>query len=79
MNWSKLGSKARSNSRIQFASNGSKLVDVNVDPAPSSKVCLCHWLSIKLFHDETLPNLGCSDYNTLCVNCNHSSLMERDS
>lgn len=67
VNWSKLGSKARSNSRIQFTSNGSKLVHVNVDPAPSSKVCLCHWFSIRLFDDETLPNVGCSDYNRLCV------------
>ncbi len=32
--------KARSNSKIQFASNGSKLVHVNLDPRPSSKVVL---------------------------------------
>jgi hypothetical protein len=32
--------KARSNSKIQFASNGSKLVHVNLDPRPSSKVGL---------------------------------------
>jgi len=53
INWSKLGSKPRFNSRIQFASTGSKFVHVNVDPAPSSKVCLCHWLSIRLFDDES--------------------------
>jgi hypothetical protein len=32
--------KARSNSKIQFASNGSKLVHVNLDPRPSSKAVL---------------------------------------
>jgi hypothetical protein len=36
----KLGSKARSNSRIQFASNESKSVPTNLDPGPVSKVGL---------------------------------------
>jgi hypothetical protein len=35
-----LGTKVQSNSRIQFASNQSKLVLRKLDPAPSSKVGL---------------------------------------
>jgi hypothetical protein len=35
-----LGSKPRSNSKIQFASNRSKFVHVNLDPGPSFKVGL---------------------------------------
>ncbi len=34
----KLGYNLGSNSRIQFASNESKLVPMNLDPGPSSKV-----------------------------------------
>jgi hypothetical protein len=36
----KLGSKAESNLRIQFASNESKLVLTNLDPGPLSKVSI---------------------------------------
>jgi len=39
----KLGSKARSNSRIQFASNESKIVPRNLDPRSPSKVGLRLW------------------------------------
>jgi len=36
----RLGTKVQSNSRIQFASNQSKLVPRKLDPGPSSKVRL---------------------------------------
>jgi len=36
----RLGTKVQSNSRIQFASNRSKLVPRKLDPRPSSKVGL---------------------------------------
>jgi len=36
----RLGTKGHSNSRIQFASNQSKLVPRKLDPRPSSKVGL---------------------------------------
>jgi hypothetical protein len=36
----RLGTKVLSNSRIQFASNESKLVPRKLDPGPSSKVDL---------------------------------------
>jgi len=39
----KLGSKARTNSRIQFASKETKLVPKNFDPIPPSKVGLSFW------------------------------------
>jgi hypothetical protein len=38
-----LGSKPRSNSKIQFASNRSKFVHVNLDPGPSFKVGLIRY------------------------------------
>jgi hypothetical protein len=56
----RLGTRVQSNSRIQFASNQSKLVPRKLDPGPLSKVDPQHWSQFHAANWTFKPTFSCT-------------------